>query len=513
MDESENSKRRRRSAENHERSCSSPSGKLSADRDCYHGILNGTLDVDTVGQAHFSWLTDLQWICSSRCSSQENEPFMSIDEPDDINDYDIVNDVAHIGKQLLQVKRRLRPAAESCANANTEASSNVRSSTSSEFAEARRACNPMEALGEGQHNGLNCMFMNRSAIKLANIDAALGFCLTTYTTSCTTLDEPFTFVDLCGAPGGFSEYVLWRCFQSSRPSRGFGMSLNGSNEHGRGLQWKLQESASSAAAACRYRICHGQDGTGDIQHWENIESLKRMIRDDINESWHSTNNGTQADHPNTNSGERVGGRVHLVLADGGLDAQRDSENQEQVAQKLVVCEVAAALSLLQTRGTLVLKLFGFQTPVIRAVLHYLFVSFQDLVAIKPISSRPASAERYLVCVGFCGNPAGWDGRQWCNHMYLGQLPSRSTYQHAPGRSTRDIDCVQRCLAEYLNKFERDLTSLNLKACFAILSYLERKYMHLLQSSDSEQWDDFYCDDADHTSRVNIAAYKIAWNLN
>jgi hypothetical protein len=50
----------------------------------------------------------------------------------------------------------------------------------------------------------------------------------------------------------------------------------------------------------------------------------------------------------------------LVLADGGFDAQRDSEDQEGLALRLIACQAGAAISLLATGGALVLKCFNFQ---------------------------------------------------------------------------------------------------------------------------------------------------------
>jgi hypothetical protein len=100
--------------------------------------------------------------------------------------------IKSLSRQLIQAKRRLWPAAERCAKG-------AGSRPEREFGEARRVCNPMEPLGEGNQGGLNQMFMNRAAIKLANIDAILGFALTQVS------KENFFFADLCGAPGGFSE--------------------------------------------------------------------------------------------------------------------------------------------------------------------------------------------------------------------------------------------------------------------------------------------------------------------
>ena len=112
--------------------------------------------------------------------------------------------IKSFNQQLLQVKRKLWPAAEQCATASYQATGH-RSSPQFEFSMARRWGNPMECLGEGKSKGLNRMFMNRSAIKLANVDAMLDYRLTEKDAT-----SPFLFVDLCGAPGGFSEYLMMR---------------------------------------------------------------------------------------------------------------------------------------------------------------------------------------------------------------------------------------------------------------------------------------------------------------
>jgi cap1 methyltransferase len=414
-----------------------------------------------------SWLRNVEWIGMAQPEGQA-----AISE-------ELKLEIQVLSKQLIQVKRRLGSAAERSA----EASHEDRKTSSQEFVEARRACNPYEVLGEGQSGGLNALFMNRSAIKLANVDAMIGFCLTRSHGS-----GPFLFADLCGAPGGFSEYIISRYIASGMPScRGYGMSLVGSNEYGCGLRWKLEDFAHSGCGSeVHYKVCLGADGTGDIFHWDNVESLQTLIaRDAPNKSAENDN------HP---------GKVHLVLVDGGFDAQRDAEDQEGVTQKLVVCEVAAALGLLRQGGTLVVKLFGFQTPVVRSVLRYLFHSFDNLTAVKPISSRPASAERYLVCVGFKGCPQGWNGPRWRDLMFLGYVGAK---ERESDDAVNGFEGKMLLLEHYLSVFDRDLLSLNLKACYAVLSYLEAKgmnggnaYFHATSTGNS----------------VDVESYKYLWNL-
>jgi cap1 methyltransferase len=428
-------------------------------RDYYEEILEGHY---TNGQIRNSWLK----VAGSSQSSN--------DESSGMREQGISPNQS-LSLQLLQVKRRLWPAAERCAEV-------YETSPHGEFAQARRRCNPMESLGEGRERGLNYMFMNRSAIKLANIDAILGFVLTTPTTTTATPDH-FLFVDLCGAPGGFSEYLMTR-LQSTRTvgsCMGYGMSLVGTNEHGNGTPWKLEHMCYlQGSFQTNYCVSGGADETGDLYQWENVVALGKDIQNDIQSS------GLPPQ------------KVHLVVADGGFDAQRDSECQEELAQKLVLCQVVAGLYLLGQGGTMIVKMFGFQTSTVRTAMRALYDLFDEFVALKPISSRPASSERYVVFSGFRGVPHNWDGPSWMNKVLLGTVLSADKAHYLK---------VDR----YLDEFDRDMITLNLKTCFAILSCLDRKLA--AQASwpswppqEEDAWDS-------ECPPVNVNLYKHAWQLN
>eukprot|EP00522_Entomoneis_paludosa_P018119 CAMPEP_0172446642 /NCGR_PEP_ID=MMETSP1065-20121228/6200_1 /TAXON_ID=265537 /ORGANISM="Amphiprora paludosa, Strain CCMP125" /LENGTH=388 /DNA_ID=CAMNT_0013197813 /DNA_START=15 /DNA_END=1178 /DNA_ORIENTATION=- len=381
------------------------------------------------------------------------------------------DEINSLEKQLIQVKRRLFPAAEQCAECSEPEYGIHQMTARQEFNTARSHCNPFEVLGE-RRGGIAGMFMNRAAVKLANIDALIGFELTRYDGQ-----GPFVFVDLAGAPGGFSEYVIRRCqIEGTSAVMGYGMSLLGSNEYGEGTPWKLNSKIYAENSFLRqYRICEGADGTGDIFVWDNVESLLSVMMNDYSQ------------YNNTNNGEfREEAKANLVLADGGFDAQRDSENQEAIAQKLIVCEVAAALAVLRKGGTMVVKMFGFQTEVVRAVLADLQNRFHDLIVLKPISSRPASAERYLVCREFDGLEESWNGPSWTSRMFLGEAFGLKLHN-----------------TTYFDSFDRDLLRLNLKSCFSILTYLENKH-----SGDSDEWD--WNKRGSHALVVRPAAYKHGW---
>jgi cap1 methyltransferase len=437
-------------------------------RDFYREVLEGVY----TGQVINSWLRDDQTTFSS------NEAVLEI-----VGVHDMSMFIKSLSQQLLQVKRKLWPAAERCAVAVHQNTGHP-SSPQFEFSEARRWCNPMECLGEGKLRGLNQMFMNRSAIKLANIDAILDFRLTQNASS-----SPFLFVDLCGAPGGFSEYLMMRSQEvhhmvthgmAPGSCRGYGMSLMGSNEHGNGTTWKLPQISEWNFAGTfhtQYKICSGVDGTGDIYAWENVDHLGREIQADLQ-----------------SCGMQAIAKVHLVVADGGFDAQRDSECQEGLAQKLVLAEMAAGIDLLHPGGTFVIKMFGFQSSTIRTAMQSMNDMFQSIQVLKPISSRPASSERYVIFEGFYGLPAHLNrGASWLGRVLWGKAAVGSPAEYAAFNA-------------YLDQMDVDILALNLKACFSILSVLDRKAAAVYAGDGNQSWNE-------ERLPVNISSYKCAWRLD
>lgn len=477
----------------------------SLDSDCekagsvaVEGSADAAASVDVDGHpvgVRSSWFPSVDVLPSLRTNQH---PSNRGDDNDNEERQRIELEIVTLSKQLSSLKRRLGPASDEVARAVTDCGlprvfqprrrgqrRPAATNPSREFMQARSACNPYEALGEGRNGGLNTMFMNRSAIKLANIDALLQFQLA----QSANAGEEFCFVDLCGAPGGFSEYMLHRCFSNRQPVRGYGMSLSGCNDEGSGLLWRLPDAWHSVGSShtFKFRVVHGSDGTGDICNWDNVKYLMSSMAEDSCPEIVAAQ--TTSNHA---------GRAHLVLCDGGVDAQRDSDYQEEVTQKLVVCQASAALELLKPGGTIVLKMFGFRTPVIRLMLHDMACFFDKVFALKPISSRPASAERYVVFSGYQKHPLWMGGLQWQSRVFRAES----------SQSLLDLEAANR-LSHYLDRFDRDVLRLNLESCFAILSHLERKLLTCSTATDAH-FDS--SDEEGESQRINVDAYRTAWCL-
>src|SRR5581483_419797 len=92
------------------------------------------------------------------------------------------------------------------------------------FIEARNAINPFENLG-------NSIFMNRAAIKLANIDAIYNITDNSASYRNYRDDNRLSFCDVCGAPGGFTQYLQFRF------TRAFGLGISLQSDD-KSLNWR-----------------------------------------------------------------------------------------------------------------------------------------------------------------------------------------------------------------------------------------------------------------------------------
>ncbi len=135
------------------------------------------------------WLSQITFLCRSGTGSsvhiqEQQKPILESNCHKSLS-------IEHLTYQLNQIKRQLWPAAIQCSKrccANHLTNKQV-------FHLARQLCNPWERLMDGHHYG----FLNRSAIKLANLNSLFNFELfgnNHRKTDDTSVSSPLTFVDL-----------------------------------------------------------------------------------------------------------------------------------------------------------------------------------------------------------------------------------------------------------------------------------------------------------------------------
>ena len=224
------------------------------------------------------------------------------------------------------------------------------------FLAARDATNPFENIGRS-------IFMNRAAIKLANVDAVLNVSPDVFTFDGKTSTKAITFCDVAAGPGGFTQYLQYRYPNG----QGYGMTLKSKT-----LDWN-----SKLLDMKRFQPFYGPDNTGDLYNgWQSFVDfvLQKQPRG-----------------------------VDLVTADGGFDVEEGGDRtllskQEFLSSRLLVTQSLVGIGCTRVGGNFVLKVFDTVTRLSAQVIYVLAQCFEEVIMFKPVSSRPANAERYLICL-------------------------------------------------------------------------------------------------------------------
>lgn len=234
-----------------------------------------------------------------------------------------------------------------------------------EMRKARTRSNPYETIR-------GAIFLNRAAMKMANMDAVLDFMFTNpkYENGKPMVghNDLLYFADICAGPGGFSEYVLWR---TKGEAKGFGLTLKGSND------FKLEDFFAGPPEMFEPHYGDGEmEGDGDIFNPVNQAAFTQFViknTDDLG--------------------------VHLVMADGGFSVEGQENIQEILSKQLYLCQFLVAVSVLRPGGNFVCKLFDLFTPFSVGLVYLMYRIFDRVSIYKPVTSRPANSERYIVCKG------------------------------------------------------------------------------------------------------------------
>ncbi|GIY57075.1 cap-specific mRNA [Caerostris extrusa] len=229
-----------------------------------------------------------------------------------------------------------------------------------EMRKARTKSNPFETIRGG-------IFLNRAAMKMANIDSRFDFMFTDpkdiYGQSAVDKNELLYFADVCAGPGGFSEYVLWR---KKWECKGFGFTLKNQND------FKLEDFFAGPPET--FEPYYGVDGDGNIYSPRNLRSFQEFVLSN------TENKG-----------------VHFMMADGGFSVEGRENEQEILSKQLYLCQFLCSLLILRPGGHFVCKLFDLFTPFSVGLIYLMCMAFEKICIFKPNTSRPANSERYIIC--------------------------------------------------------------------------------------------------------------------
>lgn len=121
----------------------------------------------------------------------------------------------------------------------------------------------------------------------------------------------------------------------------------------------------------------GSFNNGDITRLENLRSIKQDLLD-YNTSF-------------------LTGDAKVVLFKENTDLP-DYENEERDNNLVIYSETLFALVLLKMGGSSIIKMFTFMEPKMIYTIYNIYRYFDEVYITKPLTSRPANNEIYLICL-------------------------------------------------------------------------------------------------------------------
>lgn len=136
--------------------------------------------------------------------------------------------------------------------------------------------------------------------------------------------------------------------------------------------WKLSD---TMLKKYNIELLIGSDKTGSLYVKENIDDYIKKI------------------------GEKS---CDYITADGGFDFSNNFNCQEDISYELIKSEIETAMILQKVGGVFLLKVYDISLEKTKRLLHKIYCSYENLYFIKPITSRPANSEKYILCVNYKG---------------------------------------------------------------------------------------------------------------
>ncbi|KAK6617235.1 hypothetical protein RUM44_005566 [Polyplax serrata] len=329
----------------------------------------------------------------------------------------------------------------------------------------RRRANPYESIS-------HAIFLNRAAMKMANMDAVLDRMFTKPKNingeDAIANGDLLYFADVCAGPGGFSEFVFhmkkWR-------AKGFGFTLRKEND------FKLDDFLAGPSET--FHPYYGSKGDGDIYDTDNVESFVEYVMRQTNSKG-----------------------VHFMMADGGMPIEMKND-QELICKKLYLCQCLVAMKIVRTGGHFVLKLYDLFTNFSVGLIYLMFRSFKYILIMKPRTSRPANSERIAKLQIFSLNKLAVfcededlkdDRQQQLRKLCLDEWGIPDEARAEPKKTDVQSKCRQLTGASTLHNFETNMKDILIENLATFPRQVRSVYdwqMVLLRSKNDKFTSGFY----------------------
>lgn len=230
-----------------------------------------------------------------------------------------------------------------------------------EWDNMKRITNPYEFIHSHIYGGPNAVAklkpLSRSFFKMIEMCNDFSLCKN---------EKTINSFHLAEGPGGFIEALCH--MRNNISDTYYGMTLIDENPNVPG--WK--KSNDFLKKNENVIIENGPSNTGDLFLVENLVYCNNKYRN----------------------------KMDLITADGGFDFSENFNEQESQAMKLLYAEVVYAIVMQKIGGSFILKVFDITTKSSLDILYLLTCFYEEVIVCKPLTSRIANSEKYIVCNGF-----------------------------------------------------------------------------------------------------------------
>jgi 23S rRNA U2552 (ribose-2'-O)-methylase RlmE/FtsJ len=207
-----------------------------------------------------------------------------------------------------------------------------------------------------------------------------------------TTRNPIVSGHLAEGPGGFVEACLYYRQRLIKVAplldKYYGITLNPSTKEIPG--WNKANNLLRQFKK-NIEIDYGVDNTGDLYKICNIRSFSRKIKTTV---------------PGAD----------LITADGGFDFSVNFNKQEQLSHRLIISELLTGIKSQKLNGSMICKLFDSYSYLTVQLLYFVCCLYEEVHLVKPLTSRPANSEKYLVAISYKGFSSNLE-----EQYYIGQL--------------------------------------------------------------------------------------------
>ncbi len=190
--------------------------------------------------------------------------------------------------------------------------------------------------------------------------------------------NPIVTGHLAEGPGGFVEACLYYRQRLIKIypllDKYYGITLN---PHSKEIPGWNKANTLIKQFKRNIEIDYGIDNTGDLYNVQNIRSFSRKLK-----------KGSPG--------------ADLITADGGFDFSVDFNKQEQMAHRLILAELLTGIKSQKLKGSLVCKIFDSYSMITVQLLYFISCLYEEVHLVKPLTSRPANSEKYIVALSYKG---------------------------------------------------------------------------------------------------------------